>query len=402
MDQHRLRILLVPPSDWVHHPFSTRLHHVFGELANRNSVDALWLTSKAKGGSRWQGGVRLWPVKTWASGNMAISNVLASLSVALTVIKILRKKDYDVVVVSNIGPALVVSVVSRLRGIPCVFDYNDHLPDSASLYSNSRVARFLVRSVVYLTVLASMRVCTSVICASDSLSSIVKREFHARRGVFIIPNGYDVGFLKSDPNRERILGELGLSRLSGHFIVAFAGSLEDRYDFDTVLQAMQSIRERGRKVSLIIVGKSISTDFESGLRRRCSEFPFVSFIGYVQDASAVSNYFQIADACIAPYKLIKTNYGITLKIMEYLASGKPVLVTPIPDVVNKLGGCVIIYDSKRELEDGLERLMDDTGLCERLVKCGREFVEGLTWQQLAVQYEEKLAIIASGASRKAG
>ena len=333
---------------------------------------------------------------------MAISNVLASLSVARTVTKILRKRDYDVVVVSNIGPALVVSMLSRLRGIPCVFDYSDHLPDSASLYSNSGLARFLVRSVVYVTVLASMRVCTSVICSSDSLSSIVKREFHAPRGVFIIPNGYDAGFLKSEPNRERLLGELGLSRLSGDFIVAFAGSLEDRYDFDTVLQAMQSVSERGRKVSLIIVGKAISTDFESDLRRRCSGFPFVSFIGYVQHASAVSDYFQIADACIAPYKLIKTNYGITLKIMEYLASGKPVLVTPIPDVVNQLGGCVIVYGSKRELEEGLERLMDDVGLRERLVKCGREFVEGLTWQQLAIRYEERLAIIASGASRKAG
>jgi len=190
--------------------------------------------------------------------------------------------------------------------------------------------------------------------------------------------------------------------LAGNFIVAFAGSLEDRYDFDTVLQAMQSVSERGRKVSLIIVGKAISTDFESSLRRRCSQFPFVTFVGYVRDASAVSDYFRIADACIAPYKLIKTNYGITLKIMEYMASGKPVLVTPIPDVVNQLGGCVTIYGSKRELEDGLERLMDDAGLRERHVKCGREFVEGLSWQQLAVRYEESLAKIASGASRKVG
>ena len=331
---------------------------------------------------------------------MAITNVLASLSVALTAIKILRKSNYDIVVVSNIGPALVVSMISRLRGIPCVFDYSDHLPDSASLYSNSTVARLLVRSVVYVMVLASMGVCTSVICSSDSLSNIVKQEFHRQGGVFIIPNGYDASFLGSDSNRERILGELGLGQLSGHFIVAFAGSLEDRYDFETVLQAMQSIHDRGRKVALIIVGKAISTDFESGLRRRCSEFPFVSFIGYVQDASAVSDYYRIADACIAPYKLIKTNYGITLKIMEYMASGKPVLVTPIPDVVSQLGGCAIIYGSKKELEDGLERLMDDTGLREKLVERGREFVKGLTWQQLAKQYEEKLVAIASETSHR--
>ncbi|HYB75950.1 MAG TPA: glycosyltransferase, partial [Nitrososphaerales archaeon] len=325
-DQHRLRILLVPPSDWVYHPFSTRLHHIFNELSNRNSVDVLWLTSKTKEGSRRQGRVRLWPVKTRASGNMAISNVLASLSVAHTVTRILHKRNYDVVVVSNIAPALVVSLISRLRGIPCVFDYSDHLPDSASLYSKSRVTRLLIRAVVYLIVLASMRVCTSIVCSSDSLSSIVRQEFHAQRKVSIVPNGYEAGFLKSDSNRERIFGELGLSRLSGHFVVVFTGSLEDRYDFDTVLQAMQSIHERGRKVSLIIVGKSISTDFESDLRRRCSKLPFVFFAGYVQDASAISDYLHIADACIAPYKLIKTNYGITLKIMEYLASGKPVLV----------------------------------------------------------------------------
>jgi len=402
LDRHRLRILLVPPSDWVHHPFLTRLHHIFGEVAKRDSVDVLWLKSKANGGTRGQGDVRLWPVKIRASGNMAISNVLASLSAAPTVTRILRKKDYDVVVVSNIGPALVVSIVSRLRGVPCIFDYSDHLPDSAALYSTSGAARILVRSVVSLMVLMTMQICTSVICSSDSLSSIVKREFHMRKGAFIIPNGYDASFLKSDPNRQKTREDLGLGRLSGNFIVAFAGSLEDRYDFDTVLHAMQSMSERGRRVSLIIIGKAISTDFESALRRRCSEFPFVTFIGYVQDASAVSDYFSISDACIAPYKLIKTNYGITLKIMEYLASGKPVLVTPIPDVVNQLGGCVMIYGSERELEDGLERLMDDVGLRERLVKCGKEFVEGLTWQQLAMRYEEKLDTIASRASGKAG
>jgi len=184
-----------------------------------------------------------------------------------------------------------------------------------------------------------------------------------------------------------LLRLLGLERLSDSFLIVYAGSFEPRLDFATVFEAVERAYGDGQRIMLILVGKGLSGSFEKQLRRECAGKPFVYFAGYQSDLMAVSYYMNVADACIAPYRIMLTNFGVTLKVMEYLATRKPILITPIPDVTKRWGACVTVYRSTEDLYRAITDMMRQAGSLDKLDSLGQCTPEEFTWKRIASRYE---------------
>jgi glycosyltransferase involved in cell wall biosynthesis len=95
----------------------------------------------------------------------------------------------------------------------------------------------------------------------------------------------------------------------------------------SLLQELSSLHP---KWSFVFVGPTLEHPEIKGSLAELSRRPNVHFLG-AKPSDAAVGYVQHFDVCIMPYRLDDyTKYIYPLKLHEYLASGKPVVGTPIP------------------------------------------------------------------------
>jgi glycosyltransferase involved in cell wall biosynthesis len=79
--------------------------------------------------------------------------------------------------------------------------------------------------------------------------------------------------------------------------------------------------------------------------------------------------------------------GFGMPVLEALAAGIPVACSNIPPLREVAGDAALFFDPMNEddIASGIERLMDDASLQERLTTSGRERARAFTWRQSAEQ-----------------
>lgn len=107
--------------------------------------------------------------------------------------------------------------------------------------------------------------------------------------------------------------------------IGFVGMIDSlRFDPSLISRLAQV---NGGAYQIAIVG-----GFLNGADRLIPDLPNVHRLG-MRSVSALPGYIKGMDVCIMPYRLNETTrYIFPLKLFEYLATGKPVVATPIPAV----------------------------------------------------------------------
>jgi glycosyltransferase involved in cell wall biosynthesis len=113
-------------------------------------------------------------------------------------------------------PALVSG---QLAGVPVVFDYLDHLEESASIYYPGSAFGKLVKSGVSRITRYNLRHARSVITVTEELAQFLRGL--GVNDIAVIPNGVDTQVLKPIPIEEAKMA-LGLKGQ----VIGYVGSLE--------------------------------------------------------------------------------------------------------------------------------------------------------------------------------
>ena len=390
-----MRILIVPPNDWLCHPLSSRLHFIFERLAQNHQVHVI---NFKVGGFR---GKQLRSTKTHLHDATLIpANDLSAYYVFNapyhyeTIRKVINNSNIEVVVTSNILASSIACVVSRRANKPIVYDYLDHFPDSASLYYKNLGAKTLVKNVVEFLVKANFEYVNKVVVPSRSLERMLLTEYDMdQRRLSLIPNGVDLDIFKPR-NRIDALRRLNRLDLKDYLLLVFVGSLESRFDLETPILAVSRLAAEGVKLKLLIVGPELSK-YHIYLKKRYSKFACIEFVGYV-DSALVPFYISAADICLAPYKVMQMNFSLTLKLLEYLASEKIVLITDIPDVRKTFEKNVVIYFNSNDLREKILEVQKNKN--EYLLRAKECFkvVSQYSWDKIASSYEKLLENLVGG------
>jgi glycosyltransferase involved in cell wall biosynthesis len=104
--------------------------------------------------------------------------------------------------------------------------------------------------------------------------------------------------------------------------------------------------------------------------------PNIHFLG-PKPYSKLPKYVKHFDVCVLPWRQDHsfTNYGSAIKVREYLATGKPVVISPLYEYLNMPG--VRIYRSMEEFISAVEdALAHDTEADKHLRQCA---VRMCTW-----------------------
>jgi glycosyltransferase involved in cell wall biosynthesis len=136
---------------------------------------------------------------------------------------------------------------------------------------------------------------------------------------------------------------------------------------------------------LMIGGKSNSVHFDS---------PNIHYIG-PKPYSELPRYLRHVDICVLPWSQDNafTSYGSAIKVREYLATGKPVVISPLYEYLETPG--VRIYRTAKEFINIVEQALQQDSPADRQSR--QSVVRNCTWDVRAKQVGELISsLLRSG------
>ncbi|MCE5227996.1 glycosyltransferase [bacterium] len=265
----------------------------------------------------------------------------------------ITQQPWDVVIFNDPRwHAVAAGIPARRR----IFDYMDDL--SAHIINPEDCT---AREAAALSIVD--RVWTGTASLADRLAG---RHPSAR----FVPCGVDAALFarpnpKFDAGIERDLPPGG-GPLAGYF-----GALNERFDTARVTAFLDAAPWR-----LLLIGPA-SSRFEP-----LPETDRVRCIGprpYVM----LPSYLARFDLALIPYDTTGPHrFLYPVKALEYLAGGKPVLSTPLPDVVRFLSNFVELADTAQDWRDRSQYLFADRAAATEKARAGQTYTASRTWDAM--------------------
>lgn len=132
--------------------------------------------------------------------------------------------------------------------------------------------------------------------------------------------------------------------------------------------------------------------------RALRQLPNVHLLGE-RPHEALPGYLAAADACLIPFKISPLTTAVNpIKLYEYLAAGKPVVSTDLPEVARYADVCYVASSDRsfvRAAEEALCEPCDDARRAAR-----RRIASENTWTRRAAEFGMLLATSAGAGSRR--
>lgn len=220
---------------------------------------------------------------------------------------------------------------------------------------------------------------------ADNITAITpwEIEFIKKRGgkeskITVIPNGMDNMFYqKIKPNNFR--KELGI--LENHKLVLFFGRLSVTKAPDLLAQVGKQIVAERDNVHFVFLGpdegkKQAVKEIIQGVDRMYLLEPIRN------NKKKIAEMYQAADI----YALPSFREGLPLTLFEAMASGLPIVTTPVNgipyEVKDKVNGLIVPYGDLNKLKKAIEKFLDDDKFSKEISKNNLKKAENYTWDSI--------------------
>ena len=159
-------------------------------------------------------------------------------------------------------------------------------------------------------------------------------------------------------------------------VLGYFGVVDERMDYELVAD----LADANPKWSVVMVGPVMKVD--PGMLPRRPNLHFLGQRSY-QDLPALCKGF---DVCLMPFALnAATEYINPTKALEYMATGRPIISTPVPDVVRNFSAVVRIARTRQEFVESCRQALEkpDGDAIQRGLKMAREN----TWDSIVAELE---------------
>jgi glycosyltransferase involved in cell wall biosynthesis len=278
----------------------------------------------------------------------------------------------------RVGPYLLTPVlISRLYRIPVFCEINGAL-DSELASSRSVVDRCVSRlRLVNLVERLAYKNSRCVIAVTDDIKNhIVERYKLQPEMVEVVENGVDT---------ERFSPKTPLPKRVNEYTLGYVGSFHEWQGLQYAIRAMATVRQTYPLATFEIYGEGSYRKELVQLIEHLDLGRTVHLNGSVQNADVPDTLTRF-DVCIAYYTNDRSGLTSPFKVYEYLASGKPVIVSNIKGVGDKFSDVtkVVEAENSEDLAQAIINLLADKNERCRLGKIGREYVaDGHTWRDVS-------------------
>lgn len=338
-----IRILLVPSSDYLGHPFPQRHNQIFERLHDGKNFEVHVVRFRLFDKPRLKTGLVIHELGGKKIGHVAPYYLVNVVNHASQIRRIVREEGIDVVVLSNLASPFVYTLMDALSSfrVPVIFDLPDYYPTSAAGYMFDVISTYgkLVAGMFDFILHYMLKRASVVTVASHALEEYAKRA--GAHNVVYVPNGIAECFLKlhnSNTLRERFgYGKEDL-------VAGYIGSLEFWLDMRSFINGVALARKRGLSVKLLIVGGKLYTKYSEKVAQWTKQKNIekhTEFLDFVPHGD-VPKYIAEFDVGTMPFDVLNPTayYAAPNKMWEYFSQRKPVISTPIPEALSN-SDCVL-------------------------------------------------------------
>jgi glycosyltransferase involved in cell wall biosynthesis len=163
-------------------------------------------------------------------------------------------------------------------------------------------------------------------------------------------------------------------------ILGFFGVVDERMDYELAAK----LAEANPNWSVVIIGPAIKVD-ESTIPKR----PNLHWLG-ARDYAQLPAYCKAFDVCIMPFARNEaTEYINPTKALEYMATGRNIVSTAVPDVVRNFGSVVKIGNSHEEFIEICSEVAQNPDA--KAIEEGVEMARANTWESIVQKLENHIA-----------
>jgi glycosyltransferase involved in cell wall biosynthesis len=378
----RLRILVIHTSDWLGHPVPSRLHRIFELLAEHDDVyvPRFNIYSEIRRNTK----AIVYEINDFKINRLAEYYIINAPKHYKAIKGIAEENQIEVAVISNLLTGYITTKALGNR-IATIFDLADHFPSTAAGYyfqegsALGNFASFFLERILAKTL---HNVQYTVTC-SHILQDYV-RKLHIK-DVSVISNGVDDFFFQKF-NGSKIRQELGIEK---DLIVGYIGCIEFYLDMLPLLKAIKRL-DKYHNVKLLLVGSRLRTKTVEKVLGQIKRLGieknviWLDFVPYRQ----VPGYIAAMDICTIPFDLnYKTAYySAPIKLLEYLALGKPVLTTSVPEIRYMAKEYVHFVKTEQDYMMTIEQYMKQHDEYLEHAQRGKELARQFLWSKIAREY----------------
>lgn len=262
-------------------------------------------------------------------------------SLAVQIARLIKAHDISVVHCHHYTPYVYGLLAARLANVRVVFTEHGKLSDHAPSPRRRLVNPFLS--------MLGGRVCS---VSADLKQHMVAEGFPARR-IQVVYNGIDPG--RRPSSSERLAAREALGVPSGAFVVGTAGRLDPVKNLQALLRAHALLLATRPDARAVIVGDGPERGALEAQAAGLGIADAVIFTGYRSDVRALMAAFDA-------YVNTSAYEGVSLTILEAMASSLPVIAAPVggnPEVVVDQETGLLVPGRAHAVADAMSRLWLD-------------------------------------------
>lgn len=383
-----MRILIIPTTDWVGHPFPSRLHHVFERISQRHEVHVLRFAFSAE--KKLKTRALLHEINEIRTNQLGLYYVVNAPKHYSAIRKIIKENNIDTLVVSNLlAGYMAVRAAEGLAKV--VFDLSDYFPASGCGYyfKVDSVPGKAVMFALEKLLSATLKRTEITVACSNPLVDYVKSL--GIQKTCLVPNGVDEFFWKQHYDPKEIREKLGLS---GYVTIGYIGSIEFWLNIPPLLQAIKSL-SKTNEVKLLLIGAKLRTKTAEKTKQMIKDLEIEKNVVWVSNFipyPVVPNYIAAFDIGVIPFNHMHPTayYSAPNKLWEYLALQKPVITTPIPDSLSQAGQFLDVAVTSDDYQRIIQSFIDSPEKFVQKAKSASELVQKRSWTTIAKEYQEIL------------
>jgi glycosyltransferase involved in cell wall biosynthesis len=297
------------------------------------------------------------------------------------IIDTIHNEDINIIIVRDLPLAPAAYIAGLLTKRPVLLDMAENYPaliQSMWTFRGQKLIDYVIRNPILLRWLerAVLPRMDGILVVSSYSGKRVDAICGGKQSIWVVGNTPIIGEKKSqgegDASRAKTI------RARSSLILIYVGFVEAHRGLDTPIRAIAYIAKKRPDILLVIVGKGGYEAKYKELARELGIENNVLFTGWVQHEQ-INDMINIADIGLIPHYITEhTDTTLPNKIFDYMAQGKPVIVTQskaLIDVVNN-ANCGMVYKdtSPEELVNVIEK-MSDRELRTILGANGREAIK---------------------------
>jgi glycosyltransferase involved in cell wall biosynthesis len=162
-------------------------------------------------------------------------------------------------------------------------------------------------------------------------------------------------------------------------ILGYFGVVDERLDY----QLIEKLADADPKWNIVMVGPTAKVD-PGALPKRAN----IHWLGR-REYEQLPNYTKAFDVCLMPFALNEaTEYINPTKALEYMATGRPIVSTAVPDVVSNFSDAVSIAISQDCFVEMCARALANPD--EEAIRCGLGMANNNQWDAIVAKLERHI------------